>query len=343
MQQFERIYQLHQILANRRTPIPRAELADRLGCSRATLTRLISMYRDRLLAPIEFVQDQGYQLDTRNGERWELPGLWFSATEIYSLLSANQLLKQLKPGLLEPHVAPLRQRLETLLAARHAGSKALMDRIRILPMAGREPRLEEFQKTAEALIKRRQLRIQYRGRADDRLSERDVSPQRLVYYRDNWYLDAWCHQRQALRTFSLDRLHVSELLAKARDVADAELDAHVGGSYGIFAGEGRHNAVIHFSSKAARWVADELWHPQQQTRVLSGGGWELIVPYGNPTELLRDILKFGPDAQVIAPPPLRELVKESLQSTLKQYQKPLMAEAEGTVSRKTKGQKNTKE
>jgi len=42
MQQFERIYQLHQILANRRTPIPRTDLADRLGCSRATLTRLIS-------------------------------------------------------------------------------------------------------------------------------------------------------------------------------------------------------------------------------------------------------------------------------------------------------------
>jgi len=28
----------------------------------------------------------------------------------------------------------------------------------------------------------------------------------LTHYRDNWYLDAWCHAKKALRTFSLDNI-----------------------------------------------------------------------------------------------------------------------------------------
>ncbi|MDT8429578.1 MAG: WYL domain-containing protein [Pseudomonadales bacterium] len=52
-------------------------------------------------------------------------------------------------------------------------------------------------------------RIKYSSRSKEELSERWVSPQRLVYYRDNWYLDAWCHLREGLRMFSIDRLDVA--------------------------------------------------------------------------------------------------------------------------------------
>ena len=30
-----------------------------------------------------------------------------------------------------------------------------------------------------------------------------LSPQRITYYRDNWYLEAWCHQRNDYRIFLL--------------------------------------------------------------------------------------------------------------------------------------------
>jgi len=46
-----------------------------------------------------------------------------------------------------------------------------------------------------------------------------VSPQRLVHYRDNWYLDAWCHLRGDLRSFAIDAIQEATTLpTKADDV-----------------------------------------------------------------------------------------------------------------------------
>ena len=50
---------------------------------------------------------------------------------------------------------------------------------------------------AGALMRRR-LAIAYHGRERDATTVRKVSPQRLTHYRDNWYLDAWCHSRRGL-------------------------------------------------------------------------------------------------------------------------------------------------
>lgn len=56
------------------------------------------------------------------------------------------------------------------------------------------------------------MRIRYHSRSKDERTERVVSPQRLIYYRDNWYLDAWDHLREALRSFSIDRIRGAPLL-----------------------------------------------------------------------------------------------------------------------------------
>jgi predicted DNA-binding transcriptional regulator YafY len=78
-------------------------------------------------------------------------------------------------------------------------------------------------------------------------------------------------------------------------------------------------ATIRFSSHAARWVADEHWHSQQQGERLPDGRYELRVPYSNSRELLMDVMKYGPDAEVVAPVPLREEMKILLQLALGAY------------------------
>ena len=54
LDKFDRIFQLHSILANRRTPLDVESLMARLECSRATLFRIIGSMRDHLGAPVEF-------------------------------------------------------------------------------------------------------------------------------------------------------------------------------------------------------------------------------------------------------------------------------------------------
>lgn len=174
MDRFDRVFRLHQILASRRTPISRRDLQERLECSRATVARAIEDMRDCLGAPIDYDRKRNgyyYGNDSQEG-RYELPGLWFSSTELFALLTTQKLLTEIQPGLLEPHLAPLRDRITTILHHKHLGHPEIGRRIRILQQAARTIRLEHFQKTATALLERRQLRILYRSRGRDELTER---------------------------------------------------------------------------------------------------------------------------------------------------------------------------
>jgi predicted DNA-binding transcriptional regulator YafY len=148
-----------------------------------------------------------------------------------------------------------------------------------------------------------------------------VSPQRLTHYRDNWYLDAWDHEREALRSFSVDRISAARTLdAAAKDLPDSELDQHLAASYGIFSGAPKGIATIVFSAKAARWVADEHWHSKQEGRFLADGSYQLKLPYSNARELLMDVLRYGADARIVEPESLRQQARTMLQLALSGYE-----------------------
>jgi predicted DNA-binding transcriptional regulator YafY len=322
MNRLQRIYALHRLLRGRRTAIPKRDIQEHLACSRATANRVIEDMRLYLGAPIAYDRDRGgYHYDLRDGEHYELPGLWFSPTEISALLTTMKLLSDVRPGLLGALVAPLRERIERIVDDKRTGAREFAKRVRILPMATRKVDMNTFQAAANALVSRARLRILYHGRARDEPTERWISPQRLVYYRDNWYLDAWCHAREGLRSFALDRMHVAELGEAALNIEDAVLHQHFATAYGIFAGAPTATAVLRFSSAAARWVADEYWHPKQELTTLSDGGAELRLPYSDPRELIMEILKYGPEVEVVEPVELRAEIETRLRAALAHYGK----------------------
>lgn len=321
MDLFDRIYRMHALLRRARYPVPRATLENRLECSRATVKRILREMRDKLGAPIDYDRrHNGYRYLEREGQRYELPGLWFSASELHALLACQQLLGNIQPGLLDEHLAPLRARIEGILVSSRVRVGEVARRVRILSMTARCPDAEHFGAAAGAVLQRKRLHIRYHGRASDETSEREISPQRLTHYRDNWYLDAWDHGKKALRSFSVDRLLAARAIDKpARDIPDSRLDAHFASSYGIFAGRPKHRAVLRFTPGRARWVAHEQWHPQQRGRFEPDGSYVLEVPYGDDRELVLDILKYGPEVEVIAPPSLRREVAQRLRLAAQRY------------------------
>lgn len=321
MDKFDRIFELHTVLSARRTPLPLADLMARLECSRATAMRLLAFLRDRLGAPIHHERDpEGYRYRRDPGGRaYDLPGLWFNARELQALLTMQRALGEIGPGLLEEHLAPLAHRIEQLLAHERLGLSQAARRIRIIGMWAR-PLGEWFDALASATLQRRRLRLAYHGRERDRRTERTVSPQRLVHYRDNWYLDAFDHDRDALRCFAVDRVERAEELDRpAAEIAERDLDGHFGSAYGIFSGRANKTAVLRFSAERARWVADERWHPRQAGQFLTDGRYELRVPYRDGRELVADILRHGPHAEVVGPEELRAAVSVALRATLAMY------------------------
>lgn len=320
MDRFDRIFELNRLLQSARYPVSRRRIEEELECSRATVKRIIEDMRLYLNAPIVYDPEyNGYRYDQKDGAMYELPGLWFNASELQALVGVQQLLANVQPGLLDPLLKPLQKRIDELLRLQHAGSQGLAARIRILQMAARHVGAG-FQIVAGALAQRQRLHLRYYSRASTEHSEREVSPQRLTYYRDNWYLDAWCHLREGLRTFALDAIDGARTLETAAiEVSEADLDAHYASSYGIFAGAPKGVAVLRFEPERARWVAKERWHRDQEGRFLEDGRYELRVPYSNAVELTMDILKYGPDVEVLAPTELREAVAERLAQAVVRY------------------------
>jgi len=320
MDKYDRIIKLHNVLSARRTPISFQDLLLKLECSAPTLKRAIRYLREQHNAPLLLDRSRGYYYDRSEKLTFELPGLWFNAAELQALLLMQRLLATTAPGVLSEELAPIRHRIDRLLADRRITGGEIGNRVRILAMANRTFNSAHFRIVADTLIARRRLCLSYHARSDDRTTERNVSPQRFTHYRDNWYLDAWCHTRDDLRSFALDRiLSARQLEDGARDIPEHDLDAHYASSYGIFAGKSDKIAVLRFTPEHARWVADEIWHPNQEGRTLDNGGYELRIPYRNDQELIMDILRQGPGVEVVTPMELRQAVAARLQQAIAQY------------------------
>ena len=292
---------------------------EELHASRATVNRDLGYLRDFMGAPVVYDRERnGHRYDP-NAPEFELPGLWFNDTELRALLASEQLLEAVQPGLLGPYIGPLRARIRTLLEHSGRSAEVVTRRVVLQPFARRQVDEQIFGQVSAGVLDAVPLQLTYDGRERGARTHRRVHPYRLLHYRDNWYLVGWCEKADALRTFSLDRIRaVASDDGPLRPPDETALDRYLGASFGIFTGEATDWAVLRFSAARARWVADEIWHPEQIGQWV-GAEYELQVPYSDARELLMDILKYGPDVEVLAPAALRELVATRLVEAAARY------------------------
>lgn len=323
MDRLERFYKIDHLLRSN-TIVSFQILEEELGVSRATLKRDLEYMRNRFNAPIEWDRvTRGYRFgdEPKYGQRYELPGLWLNASEAHALLTMQYLLKNIEPGILGRQVRPLQVRLQAMLGSTDHLATEVQRRIRILDMGSRKAHVKYFDIVASAILKRKRLHISYFVRTRNEMTERDISPQRLIYYRDNWYLDAWCHSRQDIRSFSVDAIHQALWLnIAAKNVKDSELDKVLASGYGIFSGKKLATAKLRFTPERARWTALESWHPKQRGRTEADGSYILEFPFSDDRELIGDILRFGPDVEVLGPQTLRSRVAEKFRASALQYE-----------------------
>jgi predicted DNA-binding transcriptional regulator YafY len=322
MDRTERFYKIDHLIRERGI-VPVKDFLRELEVSLATFKRDIEYMRSRYNAPITWDRDQnGYRFEEpqKHAPRYELPGLWFSPREAQALLTMEHLLENLEPSLLGAHVQPLKARLSALLSTGDRSVDEVRSRIRVISFGARRHEPKHFQVVASAVLGRERLKLAYWNRSKDEVTEREVSPQRLVHYRNNWYLDAWCHLRDDIRSFALDGIRsVTVAAGKLKEVPEAELDEVLAAGYGIFSGRKVQWAQLRFTPERARYVSLEEWHPKQRARWEKDGSYLLEVPYSSEKELVMDILKMGDDVEVLGPPPLRAAVAERARATAGVY------------------------
>jgi len=316
MDKLERILRLHKLFKERRTPVSLAEMCDTFECSESTAKRSIRDLKN-YGAPIFCTDGLGYRYDRHT--EFELLGTWFSPEELHALLSIQQLTLNLSGGFFDSGFKAICSKVTSLLGV-HAPLSEDIQRVRVLGAGSRSKTLPMFSMLAGAVLERKRLHIMYESRQRDEISERDVSPQSLVYYRGNWYLDAWCHQADGFRIFAVEKVQKAHYVSgKCRKFSEKVLAAHFTTSFGIFAGEPIATAILRFSAQAARWVQDEEWFPGLQGQWLDDDRFELQIPYNNSTELIMEICRYGADVEVVEPAELRRKVAAVLQKATEQY------------------------
>lgn len=322
MDRTERFYKIDQMLNDRKI-VPLNSFLDELGVSPATFKRDLEYMRDRLNAPIEWDRDAGgyrFTQSNANSPAYALPGLWFNASEVHALLSMQHMLSNLDAGMLAGHIKPLQTRLNALLGSADHSVEEIEKRIRITQSSKRTLSPKHFETIATATLSRHQIKIRHYSRQSGEESERTVSPQLMTYYRGNWYLDAWCHLRNDIRRFSIDAMTHAELTdVKAKEISQAKLKESFESGYGIFSGSKLTWAKLKFTPERSRWIAAEQWHPEQKGSFDQEGSYQLEIPYTDDRELMMDILKHGPEVEVIAPKKLRQRVQDEISSMAKRY------------------------
>lgn len=323
MSDMERLHRIKYMIQARKC-VPKQAFLDELEISDATFKRDLEYLRSRMNASIIYDRfSGGYKFEKpQDEEKTELPGLWFSEKEATALVLMQHLLSSLdQGGLIGPHIEPLTAIIDGILGQTETTAKELRKRIKVLGMGSRKNTIENFSEIGAALLKRNRLDIEYYSKGKDELTHREISPQRLIFYRENWYLDAYCHMRKELRSFAVDGIRKAVLTnRKAEEVSEKQCQEHFSESYGIFSGKATQRAKLRFTPEHARWVSTENWHGQQVGNFDSEGHYILEFDYNQDPELIMDIMKHGSGVEVLAPAALKIRVKEELQKAMVNYQ-----------------------
>lgn len=328
MSQSTRLRDIIAILEARRQPVPIEVFLNELGMSRSAFKRDLDILRDQMQAPIVWKRGdednpRGYALEDKgwSSGKLGLPNAWFSSAEIYALLMIDEFASHIGPGLLTEHLGPLITRITLALSAADDSPQDIRSKVKILASASKRINTPFFEAVAQATIKQQQFKILYFTRSKNERSERVVSPQRLIHYKENWYLIGWCHKADGLRMFALDAIEAVKPTKDAAVSIEVKLiNELIGRDFGIYSGGERQWAKLKFTAVQARWVQAEVWHPEQKTRLNEDGSLVIEIPYSNSKELMLDILRFGPDVEVLEPLSLRQAVKERLEKASLQYQ-----------------------
>ncbi|NLE02757.1 MAG: WYL domain-containing protein [Fibrobacter sp.] len=277
--------------------------------SERTFFRVLNATRTILNKDIEF-NGKRYLLRTTNTDEETATSHQLQDDEFIALITIQHILDQMVSGNLQEVFKPVKKRLATLIKTFTKKPEKWAQKIRILDIHYRKIEEGVFYHLAQSIARERALKIDYTNSNGEK-STRIISPLHLVRYKDNWYLDAWCHTTSSLRIFSLDLIqNIRFSNCNSINPDEYTMREIYASSYGIFTGKPLNTAKLRFKNKAAGYVKREIWHPNQKLTELEDKTVTLEIPYNKATELIREILSWGKDVEVLEPKELRQEVME---------------------------------
>ncbi len=237
--------------------------------------------------------------------------------ELVALLMSRDLLTPLGVSVLGPEVASAFDKIQAALSRDALRIiEQMRDRLGVRPAGAKlqAPAAEHLPKIHTALAERRTLRTRYYSFARASEDTREIDPYHLTLHNGGLYLVAWCHLRQALRIFAVERMRSVELTRVRFEVPESfDAEKYLAGAWGMLQGELVTVRVL-FARSLAPYIRERLWHPSQKLRDLPDGRVEMTLEVADTLEVRRWILGYGVQAEVVEPEGLREALRSEAEA-----------------------------
>ena len=299
--------------------------ADKIGSGenvdRKTIQRDIDWLRDMQRAPIEWsTEKRGYYY---RDPSWAMPFVRITDGELLSLLLARQMGMMYKD-------TPMAKSIDTLF---HKILNTLSDPVNVDPIIfgeqfsfhshpSRPISTVIWNAAFKALRENRILRIAHRPLGDKKEFERDIEPVHLANVDDDWYLVAFCLERNAWRSFSLSRIVKAKTINRTFIPRDFNPQKHFENRFGKFIappGNKPYMVKLLFSARMADHVLERIWHKKQTLKNNADGSVLLTLPIPSLIEAKRFALGWGSEVEVLEPIELRQEISSEMARLRKLY------------------------
>jgi proteasome accessory factor B len=311
----ERMLRIHRAIQSGTYPNA-STLANELEVSTKSIHRDLEFMRDRLELPLEYDGARfGYHYTQ---EVASFPTLQITEGELFALLVAEKAVQQYRGTNFEqPLVSALKKMAASLPDTVSLHWADWEQTISFRTSAEPILNLEIFDALARAVAGRQQLELVYRKPGRQQTEPRIVDPYHLANINGEWFLFAFDHLRQDLRTFVPGRIRAVRLTGKTfARTRRFSLEQRLRDSFGVHSGQGEFRVAVRFDELMADYVREKRWHPSQQLRDLPDGGVELRLKLSSLGEVQRWILGWGGHATVLEPPELAASVRQAAQAIL---------------------------
>lgn len=326
--QLSRQWRIIQTLITARQGKSASELAHTLECHSRTI------YRD-----LEALQAAGFPLYNQKHEnrtvwsileagRHQMP-IPLNLTELMALYFSRNMLSVLEGTAIHDSLVSLFEKVKATLPRQYIDYLRKIEHSLTVGVKAHKPYRkfkDVLDRVQEAVQNHQLIRIRYFTMSRQKMTRRQIAPYQIWYFDETFYLIGHCYQRKEVRLFAIDRIEQIEICDTYFDPPQGfDAEQFMQASFGVFRGQ-PENVKIHFSQKAAGYVAEKKWHPTQILTPQPDGSLVFSAQVAGIDEIKMWILKWGADAQVMAPESLRQAVAHEALAMLKQYQFDAQAE-----------------
>jgi proteasome accessory factor B len=306
---------IHQAIQSGAFPNASVLAAD-LEVSSKSVHRDLEFMRDRLQLPLEFDRRRlGYYYTE---EVKAFPTLQITEGELFALIVAEKALQQYRGTSFEKPLLSAIKKMEQSLPETISLNLSEVERT-ISFRTSTEPivDLKIFDALAKATAARKQLEVTYRKPGQQEPEQRVIDPYHLANINGEWFLFAYDHLRQALRTFVPSRIKAVKPTGKVFVPSQRfSVEERLRDSFGVHSGQGNFDVVLRFNASVADFVREKRWHDSQRLKELRNGGVELHLKLSSLSEVERWVLSWGGNATVVRPSQLAENVLRAARKLL---------------------------